>query len=274
MTNPSFFNQILIWPILNILIFFYNVLSASRIPGALGLAIIFLTLFIRGLLSPLTRTQVLSAQKMAELRPELERLAKKHKGDRQKLQQEQLKLYKKHGINPASGCLPLLLQMPVFIALYRVFWQILGNGNLTQVVESINQIVYHQSLKITTLDLSFFGISLAEKPAHWQRVGWWLLFIPLITFLLQWYQTELVRFLPQNQRIKIEKSKQKKKESQDSSEEMQRQMALMAPLMIGLVSFSFPLGLTLYWNTFTLFGIIQSLRLKSQKNIRASYASC
>lgn len=267
MTNPSFFNQILIWPILNILMACYKFFLTLKVPGALGLAIIFLTLFIRGLLYPLTQTQISSAQKMAKLKPELDRLVKKHKGNRQRLQQEQLKLYKNHGINPASGCFPLLLQMPFFIALYRVFWQILGNGNLTQVVESINKTVYHPSLRITTLDLSFFGLSLAEKPANWQKAGWWLLLIPLITAVLQWYQTKLVSFSPQSRSgIKIEKGKQKKKEPQDDlSEGMQRQMALMAPLMIGMVSFSFPVGLALYWNTFTLFGIIQSLGLRSLK---------
>ena len=265
MTDPSLFNQILIWPILNILMFFYNLFSASKIPGAFGWAIIFLTLFIRGLLYPLTKAQVLSAQKMATLKPKLDKLAKKHKGDRQRLQQEQLKLYKRHGINPASGCLPVLLQMPVFIALYRVFWQILGNGNLTQVVESIDKVVYHPYLKISSLDLSFFGLNLAEKPANWQKGGWWLLLVPLVTFLLQWYQTKLVSFSSQSKTgVKIEKRKQKEGSSQeDLSQEMQKQMAFIAPLMIGFVSFSFPLGLTLYWNTFTLFGIIQYLRLRS-----------
>ncbi len=117
MTNPSFFNQILIWPILNVLMFFNNVLSASKIPGAFGWSIIFLTLAIRGVLYPLTKTQLTSAKKMSELKPQLDKLTKKHKGDRQKLQQAQLELYKQHGINPAAGCLPLLLQMPVLIFL-------------------------------------------------------------------------------------------------------------------------------------------------------------
>lgn len=266
MTNPSLFNQILIWPILNLLMFFYSVLFAAKIPGALGWAIIFLTLFIRGLLYPLTQTQLTSAKKMAELRPQLDKLTKKYKGDRQRLQQEQLKLYQKHGINPASGCLPLILQMPVFIALYRVFWQVLGNGDLTQVVESINQVVYHPYLKITTLDLAFFGLDLAEKPSNWQKAGWWLLLIPLITALLQWYQTKLMAVSTQSKKAPelTVKSKKKKEDSQeDIGAEMQKQMAMVFPLMIGLASFSFPVGLALYWNTFSLFGIIQQLKLKS-----------
>lgn len=263
MTNPNIFNQILIWPILNVLMFFYKLLSASKIPGAFGLAIIFLTLLIRGLLYPLTRTQLSSAKKMTELKPQLDQLVKKYKGNRQRLQQEQLKLYQQHGLNPAAGCLPLLLQMPVFIALYRVFWHVLGNGNLTQVMESINQVVYHPYLKISSLDLSFFGMSLAEKPADWQRAGWWLLLVPLATAGLQWWQTRLVTPQVKNEKKEVVKKKEKKGSQEDLGREMQRQMALITPLMIGFVSFSFPVGLALYWNTFTLFGIIQSLKLRS-----------
>jgi len=263
MTNPSFFNQILIWPILNILIAFYKAFSLLKIPGAFGLAIVFLTLFIRGLLNPLTKTQLASAQKMAKLKPELDRLNKKHKGDRQRLQQAQLELYQKHGLNPAAGCLPILLQMPVLIALYQVFWQILGNGNLGETVKSINKIVYHSILKIQALDLSFFGFNLGDRPANWQKAGWWLLLIPLITAGLQWWQTQLIS----NQQTVISQKKNSPLKAKDSQEdigqEMQKQMALIAPLMIGFVSFSFPAGLALYWNTFTLFGIIQSLKLKS-----------
>jgi len=265
MTNPSFFNQILIWPILNVLMFFYKILAASKIPGAFGLAIISLTLFIRTLLYPLTKTQLVSAKKMGKLKPELDKLSKKHKGDRQKLQQAQLELYKKHGLNPAAGCLPLIMQMPVFIALYQVFWQVLGNGNLTQVVKDINRIVYHPFLKIESMDLYFFGLNLAEKPANWQKAGWWLLLIPIITAGFQWYQTKLIAGETRPKKEMVSQKKKKSKESQENmGQEMQKQMALMAPLMIGFVSFSFPVGLALYWNTFSLFGIIQSLRVNER----------
>ncbi|MBL7159899.1 YidC/Oxa1 family membrane protein insertase [Candidatus Microgenomates bacterium] len=262
MTNPSFFNQILIWPILNVLMFFNNVLSASKIPGAFGWSIIFLTLAIRGVLYPLTKTQLTSAKKMSELKPQLDKLTKKHKGDRQKLQQAQLELYKQHGINPAAGCLPLLLQMPVLIALYRVFWQVLGNGDLSETIENINKVVYFSSLKIKTLDLHFFGLDLVEKPSNWQKAGWWLLLIPVITAGLQWYQTKLLSGHTQVKKAVVpQKKKTAKDPKPDMGQEMQKQMALMAPLMIGFVSFSFPIGLALYWNTFSLFGIIQSRKI-------------
>jgi len=88
-------------------------------------------------------------------------------------------LYKEHGVNPAAGCLPLLIQMPVLIALYNVFYQVLNSGNITKELAIINKVVYHPALKITNLDLNFFGINLALKPSSWQTHGWWLLSVPL-----------------------------------------------------------------------------------------------
>src|SRR3989344_5954050 len=130
MTDPTFFNQFLIWPFINALILFYKGFASFSIPFPLGWAIIGLTLTVRTILHPLTKTQMESARRMQELKPELDKLTKKHKGDRKKLQEEQVKLYQKHGINPAAGCLPMLLQFPILIALYQVFFKVLGKiGN-------------------------------------------------------------------------------------------------------------------------------------------------
>jgi len=265
MTDPSIFNQLLIWPILNLLIVFYKLFLLLKIPGALGLAIIGLTLFIRLLLSPLTNAQLKSALKMQELKPKIDALSKKHANDKARLQQEQMKLYQQAGINPAAGCLPLLLQMPVFIALYNVFWQILNNGNLGKIVQEINQVVYIPALRIQSIDLNFFGLNLANKPADWQKVGWWLLLIPLITGALQWYQTKLMA--PAQGLAASEKGLVKKdeKKEDDVASVMQKQMGLIFPLMIGWFAFSFPVGLSLYWNTFTILGIMQQKQMQKAK---------
>lgn len=258
MTDPTIFNQILIWPILNLLIGFYKLLLLLHLPGALGLAIIVLTVFIRLLLSPLTNSQLRSAQKMQELKPKIDELSKKHGKDKVKLQQAQMQLYKEAGVNPAAGCLPLILQMPVFIALYNVFWQVLNNGNLEKIISEINQVVYLPILKITFLGFSFFGLNLADKPSAWQTQGWWLLAIPLITAALQWYQTKLMA--PPSQKPEVENKKE-----DDTAAMMQKQMSFLFPLMIGWFAFSFPVGLSLYWNTFTVLGIIQQLQIKNEK---------
>lgn len=87
-----------------------------------GLAIIIVTLMVKILLFPLTYKSMKSMAQISKLRPQMERLQKKYADDKQKLQQETWALYKTNGANPVSGCLPMLLQMPIFFALYRVFF--------------------------------------------------------------------------------------------------------------------------------------------------------
>ncbi|OGK54697.1 hypothetical protein A3B56_01715 [Candidatus Roizmanbacteria bacterium RIFCSPLOWO2_01_FULL_45_11] len=261
MTDPTIFNQFLIWPFINALMVFYAAFRWAMIPGALGWAIISLTLVVRGALHPLTAKQLESARKMQELKPHIDKLQKKHKDDKQKLQQEQLKLYQEHGINPAAGCLPLLLQFPILIALYRMFLGLLSNGNLSETVDHINQIVYAPWLKIESLDLSFFGLNLAQQPSAWKEAGWWLLLIPVITGVLQWYQTKQMMPKPAEQSVedmKKGKGKEKEKGNDNFAAELQKQMAFIMPVMIGFFAYNFPLGLSLYWNTFTVFSLVNT----------------
>jgi YidC/Oxa1 family membrane protein insertase len=87
--------------------------------GNYGLAIILLTVGVRVLLLPLTFSQTRSLQKMQELQPELQRLQKKYRNDPQRLNEETMKLWRQHGVSPLGGCLPLLVQMPILLALYQ-----------------------------------------------------------------------------------------------------------------------------------------------------------
>ncbi len=89
--------------------------------GSWGLSIILLTLIFRLLIWPLINTQTKSMFAMQQMQPKIQALQKKYKDDREKLAQEQMKLYKEEGVNPAGGCLPMILQMPLFIILWRVF---------------------------------------------------------------------------------------------------------------------------------------------------------
>ncbi|MGB3019739.1 MAG: YidC/Oxa1 family membrane protein insertase, partial [Microgenomates group bacterium] len=118
MITHNFFNDIFVIPILNILVAIYAGLHALGLPGAFGLAIVALTVGIRFLLHPFFKQQIHTARKMTEIKPHLDRLQAQHKKDPKRLQQEQLLLYKEHGLNPASGCLFLIIQMPIFIGLY------------------------------------------------------------------------------------------------------------------------------------------------------------
>src|SRR3990170_758582 len=133
--NPNnWFHAFFIIPILNLLMGFYVLLTFLHIPFPMGFSLILLTITIRLILNPLTASQIKSSQKMGKLKPELDKLNEIYKNDKQRLHQEQLKLYQQAGINPAAGCLPLLLQMPILIALYNLFFQLLNNGNMAKVV--------------------------------------------------------------------------------------------------------------------------------------------
>src|SRR5918999_4492588 len=93
-----------------------------------GMAIVFLTLAVMVVLTPLTLKGTRSMMAMQRLQPELKKLQQKYKGDRQKLNEEMMKFYQEHKINPVGGCLPLLLQIPVFIVLYRVLSGLTHHG--------------------------------------------------------------------------------------------------------------------------------------------------
>ncbi len=107
----------------------------AQLTGDYGVAIILLTITVRILLLPLTIKQTKSMQEMKRIQPKLKELQAKYKDNKEKLQEEIMKFYKEHKINPLSGCLPLLLQLPIMFALFRVllelekhnFWLVMDN---------------------------------------------------------------------------------------------------------------------------------------------------
>jgi YidC/Oxa1 family membrane protein insertase len=275
--NPFlvFWNTVFIHPIFNVLMAFYKLAEWLHLPGPLGFAIIFMTIFFRLILYPLTNAQLKSARDMAKLKPHLDELTKKHKDDKAALQQAQLALYKEHNINPAAGCIPMLIQMPALIALYNVFYQFFGANDVAKMIVEINNLLYIPALKITSIDFTFFGGSLGWKPDMWQKHGWWLLLIPVITGGLQWYQSKLmlpvqpkpsdVPPTPTTKKLSVGSESVKTEEKKtDDMAEMQKQMALMMPIMFGFFSYSLPIGLALYWNIFGLFGIMQQLKVNKK----------
>ena len=111
----------IIGPLTSLLVFLTGVLHSY------GLAIIVFTILVRGVLAPLNLRQLQSAKKMAALAPRIKELQQKYKGNREELTRAQMALYKEAGTNPAAGCLPLLIQMPILYALFYVFHD-LANG--------------------------------------------------------------------------------------------------------------------------------------------------
>ena len=171
-----------------------------------------------------------------------------------------MRLYKEHGVNPAAGCLPMIIQLPIIWALYQVLYKIvaLNSGN---VVSIINKDIYNLDfLKIFKLtqpwDTSFLGIPLGQNPSHLiSVVGPLILLAPVLTGVFQFVQSKML-IAP---RAKI-LSKEKKKE--DFSSAFQAQSLYIFPIMIGFFSYTLPFGLSLYWNTFTIFGILQQYRIQ------------
>lgn len=254
------FNLVFLGPVINLLVVILHGLESLHIPGALGFSIIILTILIRLLVWPFMATQLKSARKMAELKPQLDELKKKHKDDKQGMAAAQMALYKEHGVNPAGGCVPSLIQIPIIIALYQSILAFFGDG---QGLDRVNSLLYLPSWKLSSPpDLHFLGINLATKPSQFAADGALLLLIPVITAVLQLFQSKMMAVAPIKEYPSDSPKEKKEKEgAEDSMAAVQSQMLYMMPVMVGYFAFQFPVGLALYWNTFTILGIIQQHRI-------------
>jgi YidC/Oxa1 family membrane protein insertase len=259
------FNVLLVQPITNVLVLLYQGYALAGVPFALGFAVITLTVIIRLLLYPITSQQLKTSKKMQELGPKLAELKGKHKDDPKRLQQETMQLYSAAGVNPLAGCLPTILQMIVLFGLYAVLNEISKDPHA--VLKHINSLVYLEDLKLTRIwDTTFFGLPLVKKPSELLgSVGPAILLIPVLTGALQFVQSAMMAGKATEKPVKKGKADGKKGEkaepSMDFAAAMQNNTLYILPVLIGYFSFTFPLALALYWNTFTIFGIIQQYRV-------------
>jgi len=254
------FDVLLIQPIVNILVTFYHLLSFAHIPYALGFSIILMTVSIRLLLYPLTATQLRVSKKMQELNPHISNIKAKHKGDMKRQQEATMALYKEHNVNPAAGCLPGLVQIVVLLfGLYPALLKILTlNGK--DVVATVNHLVYLPALRISTpWDTSFLGVHLGQTPGQlFSTVGPVILLIPILTAAFQFIQSKMMAPAKDPKALAIKKDGNKQ---EDFATTFQKQSLYLLPVMIGVFSWNFSVGLSLYWNTFTVFGIIQQYKV-------------
>lgn len=246
------FQLLFVHPISNLLVAIYQLFVSINLPYALGFSIITLTIVIRLILYPFMASQLRASKKMQEIAPHLAKLKEKHKGDAQRLQAETMLLYKEYGVNPLAGCLPVLVQLPLIYGLYSVLRTSVSQTDITK----INEFLYFDSLKLTHVwDTHFFGIPLGQTPSALFSMMPLIVLLPLLTGLTQFIQSRMM--------IVSSPETAKKKETKKSSNEpdfasvFQSQTMYLFPLMIGFFSFTFPSGLSLYWITFTIFGIIQ-----------------
>ena len=263
------FDLILVHPIINILVGVYKALFFLHIPYALGFAIIILTIIIRFVMYPLISSQLKSSKKMQSLSPHLSKIKDRHKGDAKKLQAETMRLYKEHGINPAAGCLPVIIQLPIIWALYSVLQKIVG-FNPKVVVLEINKIVYFDFIKLgEPWDPYFFGLPLGQNPSQIiSSIGPLVLLIPFATGFFQFIQSKMMINKPEAPKDAVSRGAgsasggiKTDKKKEDFATAFQTQSLYIFPVMIGFFSFNFPVGLSLYWNTFTIFGIIQQYKI-------------
>lgn len=255
------FDLIFMGPIVNLLVLIYQGLQSVFIPGALGFSIMLLTVAIRVLVWPFMSSQLKSAKMMADLKPHMDELKKKHSSDKTALAQAQMALYKEHGVNPAGGCLPALIQIPIFIALYQSILNIVpGAGGH---IDNINKLLYFPQLKLpNNIDPNFLGVNLGLKPSDFTTAGALLLLIPLITALLAFVQSKMALPKPLKKYPSDSPKEKKEKESmEDSMGQIQSQMAYMMPIMMAYISFTFPIGLAIYLNMYTILGILQQYKI-------------
>jgi YidC/Oxa1 family membrane protein insertase len=225
------------------LAFFY-----SLIPNY-GAAIILLTVAVSLLLFPLTLKQTRSMKAMQEIQPEVKRLQKELKGDREELNKQLMALYQERGVNPAAGCLPLLLQMPIWFALFRVLQVDVSDGalspdNIIPAASDLAAGLIDGKTNFLTMDLSIspsdsIGEGLVSALPYLALIGLVVLF-----GFYQQYQT--------TRRRKDDPNATKTPQAQG----MQTAMKVM-PLVLGFVSWAFPTGLVLYFAVSSLFRIGQ-----------------
>ncbi len=259
-------DQILVYPLLNALVLIYHGLFFLHIPYALGFSIIILSVLIRLAMYPMTSSQLKASKKMQDLAPHIKNLKEKHKGDNARIQKETMLLYKEHGVNPASGCVSAIIQMGIVIGgLYPAFNEVLRLEPAKAIAEINSKILYSPALKITSpWDTHFFGLPLGLAPSNLVNVLPLVLLVPLLTALFQFVQSKMM-FSPvvQDPKAIVVKGKEEEKKSggDDFATAMQSQSMYLFPAMIAISAYNFPIGLSLYWNTFTIFGILQQYKI-------------
>jgi YidC/Oxa1 family membrane protein insertase len=223
----NIFNTVLYQPLFNALILLY-----LYIPGRdFGLAIILLTIIIKLFLYPLAAKGIKSQKALASLQPKIKEIQEKFKDDKERQSRELMDLYKKENTNPFSGCLPLLIQLPILITLFRLFRE-----GFT--VEKMS-FLYSFVPSFEAINTTFFGIVNLAEPS---------IILAILTGIAQFFQAKM---------ISPKKKKQAAGQTPDFSQMMQKQTLYFLPAFTIFILWSLPSALALYWLTTTVFTIVQ-----------------
>jgi len=222
------FETILYQPIFNIFVGLYNI-----IPDV-GVVIIIITVIIKLALYPLTKSSIVAQKSMTDLQPKLNALKEKYKDDKQALAQETMKLYKENKVNPLGSCLPVLIQLPIFLAIYWV----LREGLTTENFDGLYSFVNNPG-KINTIS---FGI---------MDLGQRSILFAVLAGASQFWQAKMMQ------------SKKPPKEAGDGGKDegmmsmMNKQMLYFMPGLTFIIGLKFPGGLALYWFLSTFLTALQ-----------------
>ena len=210
----------------NMIVFFYSFTHNY------GIAIILMTVLIRVILYPLMQKQMVSMREMQKIQPLMKEVQAKYKNDKERLNKELMALYKEHKVNPMSGCLPLLIQMPILILLF-------------QVLRNFNEKIYSVYNGFPGF-LSFWLPDLSKPDQLFGEIsGYSIGIMPLLIGASMFYQQKMTT------------ASATPSKDGGSAEQTQKMFTVMMPLLIAFMSFSLPSGLTLYWLTSTLLGVGQ-----------------
>lgn len=232
------FNTIVYQPIFNGFVLLYNL-----IPDV-GVVILIITVVIKLLLYPLTAASIKAQKSLSEMQPRLDELKAKFKDDKQALAQETMKMYKEHKVNPLGSCLPILVQLPIFIALYMVLQAGLASNNFEKLYSFVASPGQLNTVTLGIFDLKNSSIVLA-----------------LLAGVAQFFQSKM--FI----RKKAPKVAGEGAKDENMTAMMNKQMLYFLPLMTAFIGMKMPAGLTLYWFLSTLLTVGQQMILfKESKN--------
>ena len=231
----NIFNILLYQPLFNLLVLFYN-----HIPGHdFGIAIILLTFVIRIILLPISIKATNSQSALQKLQPKIKEAQEKYKEDKEKQAKEILNIYKQEKINPFSGILLAIIQLPILIALYKVFWQGLNPSELSN--------LYGFVFSPGNINAIFLGIIDLSKANF---------YLAILAGATQFFQTKML--LPKKVNAKLKNA--------EFSDLMQKQMTYFFPVFTIIILLGLPSALGLYWTVSGLFSVAQQyVILKKQK---------
>lgn len=231
----------------SVLNFFFSILPEGIGSPRYGIAIIMLTLAVSLLMFPLTVKQTRSMKAMQEIQPEVKKLQKEYKDDRQELNAKLMELYQERGVNPAAGCLPMIVQMPIWFALFRVLR--VSEADITAGTGPIPA-GSKLSAALASGNTDFLGMDLQITPSAASSDG----FVQLIPYLILILIVVAAGYYQSVQTMKRRKDDVSAQTQQQQS--MQNAMRFL-PVLFGVFSWNFPTGLVLYFATSNIFRVGQ-----------------